>query len=424
MTNSEPSPTSPPSAPLSESARMSEDNSIQQNANNSWRKPFFVLLIVIALIVFVLGQRFLWPEGLGFASYDPPTDTYQRGKTLWDWLELLVIPLVLAVAAYLFNRQEREAEKREVQRSFQQEHERIRDQQREAALQSYFDKMSDLIIEKNLLTARYAAKGSPEVAVLHIAQVRTVTTLRQLDVTRQNTLFQFLRDTGLYEFVLVRASMIGIDLSNVHAFKTNLMGADLRGAKLSWIDLRESDIRTAKLPDANLSRADLRLVNLSQTDLKGANLSGANLRDANLSGADLNDANLSGTDLSGANLSGASLSDANLSGTDLSIANLNGAMMIGADLSGISLIGAKLIRTSLTEANLSGANLSDADLSDAKLSGANLSGAKLCGANLSRTILFDANLSEANLIGADLTDARITPKQLSQAKSLKDTTRA
>src|SRR5689334_15074559 len=46
-----------------------------------------VLVVVIALI-FVEARVY----GTGFA-----------GKTLWDWLQLLIIPLVLAVAALLFN---------------------------------------------------------------------------------------------------------------------------------------------------------------------------------------------------------------------------------------------------------------------------------------------------------------------------------
>ena len=45
----------------------------------------------------------------------------------------------------------------------------------------------------------------------------------------------------------------------------------------------------------------------TKTDLRGANLRGANLTDANLKGANLTDANLRGADLTDANLRGANL---------------------------------------------------------------------------------------------------------------------
>ena len=75
------------------------------------------------------------------------------------------------------------------------------------------------------------------------------------------------------------------------ANKSNLSGADLRGAYLSGADLSG-----ANLSDADLSDANLRGANLSGADLRGAYLSGANLSGANLSGADLRGAYLSGAD--------------------------------------------------------------------------------------------------------------------------------
>src|SRR5258708_19258020 len=74
-----------------------------------------VLVVVITLII--AGYWFDWT---GFNGYNrvtiahiisgtnagtvTKTEEYQPGKALWDWLQLLIIPLVLAVAALLFNR--------------------------------------------------------------------------------------------------------------------------------------------------------------------------------------------------------------------------------------------------------------------------------------------------------------------------------
>ena len=43
------------------------------------------------------------PTSIATPTSITTTEQYQPGKTLWDWMQLLIIPVVLAVAAYLFN---------------------------------------------------------------------------------------------------------------------------------------------------------------------------------------------------------------------------------------------------------------------------------------------------------------------------------
>jgi hypothetical protein len=72
-----------------------------------WIRWSAIAVLVIALIVMILnGYSYPWT---GFADYEPPSSDYVRGKTLWDWLELLIIPLFLAGSAFYLNRSEREA---------------------------------------------------------------------------------------------------------------------------------------------------------------------------------------------------------------------------------------------------------------------------------------------------------------------------
>jgi uncharacterized protein YjbI with pentapeptide repeats len=189
---------------------------------------------------------------------------------------VLIIPIVLAIGALLFNASQKKTE-------FEIARERLY----EEVLQSYLDKMGQLLLKEDLL----ATKDDPEAKVRKIAQVQTVTTLRKVGTARQSIIFQFLRDAGLVDFLLVGASMIEIDM---HA--TSLIEVDLSGA--------------------NLTLAELRLVYLKRAILSGANLSGAKLMRANLSGA-----YLSKGDLSKANLSKADLSKAGLSESDLTWAN-------------------------------------------------------------------------------------------------------
>ena len=68
--------------------------------------PFIVagiIVVLFAIIVCGLVVYFGW-DWTGFNEHiGPKVQQYQPTKTLWDWLQLLIIPLVLAVGALLFN---------------------------------------------------------------------------------------------------------------------------------------------------------------------------------------------------------------------------------------------------------------------------------------------------------------------------------
>jgi uncharacterized protein YjbI with pentapeptide repeats len=237
-------------------------------------------------------------------------------KTLWDWLELLIIPLVLAGGAYFLNRSERIAERKiAIER------------QREAALQSYFDRMGEILFEKGL-----PIHLSTEARKL--AGIQTLSVLRELDPNRKKIVLLFLKESNLIDHnnqivSLKEADLNGVDLSRMDLSKTILKGTSLIGTTFVGTDLREADLSGANLRRANLSGADLRVAELSRADLSGANLSKAKLHNANLTGAILK----------GADLREAVLRIANLSGTDLSKAKLRGADQSGVVLREVNLWG-------------------------------------------------------------------------------------
>ncbi len=294
--------------------------------NRSKRSDAVVILLLVVslllIVVVITGYRFnLDWTGLGPYISPPhsPSSDFQRGKTLWDWLQLLIIPAVLAVGGYLFN-----------YTTSRTEHEIASDGQREEALQAYIDKISELLLHEKLRELK------PEYEeVRKIARVRTLTLLPRLDKERKKSILQFLYESGLIE----KDKQI-IDLS----------GADLREA-----DLREADLSGAYLRGANLRGANLFVANLHEADLSGANLSGAILFEADLSGAFL-----SGAFLSRANLSGADLSDAKLIKAELRDADLRDAKLIKADLRDADLRGAIVTPEQLDEAwSLTGAVMPD-----------------------------------------------------------------
>jgi len=391
------------------------------------RLPFYVAffagLAISALGLIILGHA-LWaharlkkelskrlPELSGsYSSRNRMPRTGFGDKTLWDWLQLLIVPIVLAVASFWFTLQ---------QDTRQQATEEQRAQ--DAALQAYLDKTGELMLKQDA-PLRESEEGDE---VNTLARSRTLTVLSTLDGERKARVVLF-----LYESRLIIKDRPVLELR----------GADLSDAAfLGLANLSDASLQGVNLSNANLSGANLSGADLSGADLSGADLSNANLSNANLSGVNLGDAELSYANLSGANLSegehppgryvqGAYLGDANLEGADLSGADLRHAYVIegdsadlyDADLRGADLRGANLWRSYFREANLSDANLSDASLQGVNLSNANLSGANLSGADLS----YGANLSGANLSGADLRPAfGVTEEQLEeQTKKLEGAT--
>src|SRR5260221_5154380 len=230
------------------------------------------VLVLVGLIGLIFaGYWFNW-DWTGFNEHiGPRVPQYQPTKALWDWLQLLLIPLVLAVAALLFNRATTRTEQTIAL-----------DKQREDLLQAYLDRMSELLLEKKLAT-------SPSEEASNVARVRTITILFQLDARRIGYVFAFLREAGLMSAYS--------DSSIVSLSQANLNKIDLSQANLS-----EANLSEANLSEANLSETNLRQANLSEANLFGANLGKANLSEANLSEANLGKANLGKANLFGADL--------------------------------------------------------------------------------------------------------------------------
>jgi uncharacterized protein YjbI with pentapeptide repeats len=256
-----------------------------------------------------------------------------RGKTAWDWLQLLVVPLMLALITVVFTwQQDARQQKIENQRAAA-ERELAKQRAQDEALQAYFDQMSTLMLENKLRSSEEDSEART------LARARTLTVLRRVDTSRRDEVIQFLLEADLLHRV---------------------------GESAPVIELGRADLRDANLLKANLSGADLREVDLRGAYLYKAKLGGANLFRANLSGAIVGDANLEGANLEGANLSDAFLSRADLSDANLKNVDLSRAELYRANLSGANLSDAHLLKANLSEANLSNTNLTDANLYQAK----------------------------------------------------------
>ncbi len=289
--------------------------------------------VVAAVVVLIrVGQHYQWT---GFGESVRPklnNQEIQPRKTLWDWLQLFIVPLALAAIGLWFSAQQ-DFRQQQIEEKRAKSDRHIEEQRaQDAALQAYLDQMSQLMLEGNLL----GSKEDSEVRTL--ARARTQTILVRLDSRRKGNVVQFLYEADLINKVHPVVSLSGVSLRGA-----DLIGADLSGADLSRADLSRAHLIGADLSDADLSRAILRRAHLSG----GATLAGADLGGARLKGADLSDSDLISADLSGAKLKGAILIDADLhdaeiaDGAYLFNANLRGAELNGADLRTARLNGAK-----------------------------------------------------------------------------------
>lgn len=386
-----------------------KDTSDSNEKRHEWitKYPLVALLLAaVTVLVMIVVYWAIWadssPSWTGFGAYDEES-AGPRAKTLWDWLELLIVPAALAAGAYWLNRSQKETELKIAEKARKEDRdiaekarakdreiaEKARatelqiadDRQKQATLEAYYDRMTNLL-ERGL---RESSEGD---ILRSIARARTLTVVRTLDGIRNGQLFAFLKSSKLMERESPILDLKGVDLGGAILSAAVLSGADLSGANMSGAELRQTN-----LIGANLGRTNLTVADLNGADLTGANLSGADLRGVNLSRANLSRADLSQSDLRGSNLRGAKIISANLGQANLWGADLNGADLRGTDLGG----------TNLSRASLILANMSEADLFVADLLGTNLSG---------------ANLGQAILSGA----LNLTTTQLEQAESLQSAT--
>ncbi len=341
--------------------------------------------MVASTTSFIAATPFIWPGNWGVGSRtsivtkieknkqgnvikETEVITSTSGKSLWDGLSLLGVPLSLAIlGAWIQNSQREQAEK-----AAKEQREQTADETREDVLQRYFDRISALLIAENLMAiAGKRENVSPDQkelldTSLNVIRARTLSILRRFenDTERKSSVIRFLAEAEI-----------------ISKLRLNLEGANLMGVNLNNVNLNNAKLNSANLTGANLIGANFNSANLNNAKLMGAELVGADFEQADLVGANLNNAKLIGADFEGANLIGADLIEVDLTGANLNRTHLNRSNLSNAKLIGTSLIGADLEKT-----KLDGANLGRSDLEEFKINGT----AELTGADFSN-LSFDDN---------------------------------
>jgi uncharacterized protein YjbI with pentapeptide repeats len=239
-----------------------------------------------------------------------PDEEVQPAKTLWDWLQLLIVPAILVAVTFAWSAtQTRSDNKREDQR-IAEDRRAAEEARQDATLQGYLKEMSGLVLDKNLLISKWHD------AVRAVARADTLTALRRLDGERKGAVVRFLAEAGLLDPEDPKGNF-PFNLAKVDLEDADLTGADLKGAHIAGVNLTKTNLTGAHLEDAHVEDANFAYAKLKGAHLEGAQAEGvnflyANLAGANLAGAYLRDAVLDVANFAGANLRAANLAHATL----------------------------------------------------------------------------------------------------------------
>lgn len=181
-------------------------------------------------------------------------------KKVWDWLQLLIIPIVVFMGTeFLKAKQQNIADER-----YQQD-----------ILKNYLDAMNTLLTDKKLRTTKDDQTQS-------VARTKTLTALRQMDGQRRGEVVKFLMEADLIKIKKSEGDQSVINLEGATLENAQLKNATLRKINLQGVDLTNADLHDADLTGGNLEDANLSKAKLANTLLINVRLAEANLSEADL----------------------------------------------------------------------------------------------------------------------------------------------
>ena len=248
------------------------------------QKKITIPLLVIALcsvifLLFYIGYYTTtcsWDNWTGFGSYTKPHKDYVRGKTLWDWLQLLIIPLILTGGIWWLNKRQ---EQSKIDLNLKQEESKQKlesNNRKQNTLENYFDKMSELILKDGSLKNNENAQT--------IARARTLLVMRELDGNRKAQALQFLRDSKLIrkpptidlQFVVLD----GVNFERARLDDCQIKNAYFKKATFHEASLEDSNVEGCDFTDSKFTKAVLKNTIFNNAILKGAVFDGADLKGA------------------------------------------------------------------------------------------------------------------------------------------------
>lgn len=246
------------------------------------KKIRIIILIVLSLIILALIYWAILPEKspewTGFGTYENIQGKI-RYKTLWDWLELIIIPISIGLFVWVFKEFEKEENKRaELEKS------------RDATLDSFMKIMSELLIQNDLAC-------NPDQKKIAIVRTRINMCLAQLDGYRKGLILQFLYESNLID-IEPKLKLLGANFNNVVLNNIVLVNAEIRGAYFDNSYINSANLQGVVLNSCSFKNSDFTGSQMINADLGYTNLTNAKLKNMDLTKIDFEGANLTSADLS------------------------------------------------------------------------------------------------------------------------------
>src|SRR5688572_26028018 len=132
---------------------------------------FLVAGVGIGVIVVLVGGYY-WEWGwTGLPRRKVEPEGIMAMKTLWDWQELLLVPLALALAGWWLNRVQKKRDQKSEERRTERETRVQADRARTELLEAYLDDMTQVLLHEGKATAQAGT------VVKAVVEARTAATL-------------------------------------------------------------------------------------------------------------------------------------------------------------------------------------------------------------------------------------------------------
>jgi uncharacterized protein YjbI with pentapeptide repeats len=236
-------------------------------------------LVLTAIVGAVAIAGILWLVGAaygawwtGFNSYYAPDGHFYPAKSLWDWMQLCLVPASLAAASLAVTASLAHSTARQKRSDY-----------REHALVRCVALVDDVVVKESFDHPSDPAAADFEDPQIGLVRAHILATLRVLDPSRKGRLIYFLHAANLLGYGSNNPPRVTLPLADLRAMEladenldgvwleaTNLQGANLRGAQLRDAQFDHADLSQASLAGADLIRTGFDRATLCWADLRGA----------------------------------------------------------------------------------------------------------------------------------------------------------
>lgn len=379
----------------------------------------YVFLVIFLMVVLLQGAILLetrlgWTF-IGIGKYEVPNKNpnatepifYRPAKTLWNLLEVLIIPVFVAVAIWYLDRQDNQrkekiADNERKQRTILAQNERM-----QAVLTDFIEKVSDLILVYEQSNPRNRKH------VRNIIHARVIDAAKELDENRKAQVFEFLHTLGR-----LTPLKSGPRLHNVLANEEDHQSSE---NDYNFQIPQKPDGNYQRFPDSILDRVDFSKIRLKDIRSEPIDISGVRMQDAVVENADFSNCILRGVRFDRAQFDNIQLIDSILDFSYWQQSKIKKSKFTNAKLNEVDFTEAEFIETNLQSAKVKGIKGEKTKWIQIILKDAVLEGGRFTDATFKETVFDNAKITKidmerADLRGCSMTDAIFSGTKLKGAK--------